>query len=178
MAASLSPFARRVPSSDAGDRDDELRRAMELLFYAYRDFIAEPDKLLQARGFGRAHHRVVHFVGRNPGITVNELLAILKITKQSLGRVLGQLIREGIVQQETRARDKRHRHLTLTPQGQAFEERVSADQRNRIAAAFAAVGPAAALGFEEVLRHMINDSGDLARFDREPRAAAERNQGA
>src|SRR3546814_5831813 len=76
-------------------REEELRQAMELLFFAYRDFTGEPDKILAAYGFGRAHHRVIYFVGRNPGITVSELLAILRITKQSLSRVLGQLVGEG-----------------------------------------------------------------------------------
>jgi DNA-binding MarR family transcriptional regulator len=70
---------------------------MELLFYAYRDFTAEPDAILDTYGFGRAHHRVIYFVGRNPRITVTELLAILRITKQSLSRVLGQLVREGFI---------------------------------------------------------------------------------
>jgi DNA-binding MarR family transcriptional regulator len=163
MAATLSPLAR-VPNQ--ASTDDDVRRAMELLFFAYRDFIAEPDNLLTELEFGRAHHRVIHFVGRNPGITVSELLAILKITKQSLGRVLGQLIEKGIVRQDPGARDKRHRHLTLTDEGRALELRVSADQRKRIAEAFAGVGPDAVAGFERVLRAMIIDPADLARLDR------------
>ena len=77
--------------------DDELRQGIELLFYAYRDFTAEPDAMLAKLGLGRAHHRVIYFVGRNPGITVGELLGILRITKQSLGRVLGQLVRDGYI---------------------------------------------------------------------------------
>jgi DNA-binding MarR family transcriptional regulator len=97
---------------------------------------------------------------------VSELLGILKITKQSLGRVLGQLIEKGIVRQDPGARDKRHRHLTLTDEGRALELRVSADQRKRIAEAFAAVGPDAVAGFERVLRAMILDPADLARLDR------------
>jgi len=163
MAGTLSPLAR---PPDHQPSDDDVRRAMELLFFAYRDFIAEPDNLLNELGFGRAHHRVIHFVGRNPGITVSELLAILKITKQSLGRVLGQLIEQGIVRQDPGARDKRHRHLTLTEQGQSLELRVSQDQRKRIAAAFADVGSDAVAGFERVLRAMILDPIDLSRLDR------------
>jgi DNA-binding MarR family transcriptional regulator len=146
--------------------DDELRRAMELLFYAYRDFIAEPDKILQSFEFGRAHHRVVHFVGRNPGITVSDLLAILKITKQSLARVLSQLVQEGIVQQETGAKDKRHRHLSLTEKGRQFEALVSAEQRRRLVAAFADAGPEAVEGWTRVLTRMINEPGDMARLKR------------
>jgi DNA-binding MarR family transcriptional regulator len=163
MAGTLSPFAR-LP--DDQPSDDDVRRAMELLFFAYRDFIAEPDNLLNELGFGRAHHRVIHFVGRNPGITVSELLAILKITKQSLGRVLSQLIEQGIVRQDPGARDKRHRHLTLTDEGRRLELRVSEDQRKRIAEAFGEVGADAVAGFERVLRAMILDSVDLARLDR------------
>ncbi len=163
MATSLSPLAR---VSNQAPSDDDVRRAMELLFFAYRDFIAEPDNLLTELEFGRAHHRVIHFVGRNPGITVSELLGILKITKQSLGRVLGQLIEKGIVRQDPGARDKRHRHLTLTEAGRALELRVSADQRKRITEAFATVGPDAVAGFERVLRSMILDPADLARLDR------------
>ena len=78
-------------------RDEELIRGIEMLFYAYRDFTSDPDEILKAYGFGRAHHRVVHFVGRNPGMTVTELLTILKVTKQSLSRVLSQLVHEGFV---------------------------------------------------------------------------------
>lgn len=157
----------RTPPSIRTDPDDEaLRRAMELLFYAYRDFIAEPDNILRSLDFGRAHHRVIHFVGCNPGITVSELLGILKITKQSLGRVLGQLVRDGIVRHEAGTRDKRHRHLTLTEKGRMLEERVSADQRRRFAEAFAAAGPDAVAGFEAVLRQMINDPTDVDRLDR------------
>ena len=76
-------------------REEELRQAMELLFFAYKDFTSEPDRLLERYGFGRAHHRVLYFVGRNPAISVSELLKILGITKQSLSRVLSQLVREG-----------------------------------------------------------------------------------
>jgi len=164
MAGTVSPFAR---VTDQMPHDDDVRRAMELLFFAYRDFIAEPDALLDELGFGRAHHRVIHFVGRNPGITVSELLSILKITKQSLGRVLGQLIDQGIVRQDPGARDKRHRHLTLTDKGTALELRVSADQRRRIAEAFAGAGVDAVAGFERVLRAMILDPADLVRIDRD-----------
>ena len=81
--------------------DAELRKAMELLFFAYRDFTAEPDSILARYDFGRAHHRVIYFVGADAGMSVSDLLAILKITKQSLSRVLGQLLREGFIEQQT-----------------------------------------------------------------------------
>src|SRR5579871_1931215 len=87
-------------------REEEVRLAIELLFFAYRDFTAEPDAILAKLGFGRAHHRVIYFVGREPGTTVNALLATLRITKQSLSRVLGQLIREGYIVQRTGTTDR------------------------------------------------------------------------
>ena len=95
-------------------REEELRRGIELLFYAYRDFTAEPDAILARYKFGRAHHRVIYFVGRNPGITVGELLAILRITKQSLSRVLGHLVRDEFIRPRHGARDRRRRLLYLT----------------------------------------------------------------
>lgn len=85
-------------------REEELRQGIELLFYAYRDFTEVADQMLAQYNFGRAHHRVIYFVSRNPGITVSDLLAILKITKQSLSRVLGQLVREGFIEQKPACR--------------------------------------------------------------------------
>ena len=81
-----------------------MRQGIELLFFAYRDFTAEPDAILARYDFGRAHHRVIHFVGRHPQMTVGELLGILRITKQSLSRVLGQLVRQGFIIQRPGAR--------------------------------------------------------------------------
>src|SRR6516162_292732 len=92
-------------------REEELRQGIELLYYAYRDFTAEPDAMLARYGFGRAHHRVIYFVGRHPHMTVSDLLGILRITKQSLSRVLGQLVRQGFITQHTGQRDRRQRLL-------------------------------------------------------------------
>ena len=103
-------------------RDEELRQGMEILFYAYRDFTFDPDALLMKHGFGRAHHRVIYFVNRNPDISVRELLGILRITKQSLSRVLGQLIHEGYVSQQTNVKDRRQRLLRLTEKGEELEQ--------------------------------------------------------
>jgi len=130
---------------------------MELLFYAYRDFTAEPDAILATYGFGRAHHRVIYFVGRNPGIAVNQLLDILKITKQSLSRVLGQLMREGFVARRTDAADRRRRLLFLTDKGRKLEVQLTRRQSARIARAYAEAGGAAAAGFRAVLRGIINE---------------------
>src|ERR1700685_1091344 len=116
--------------------DEEVRQGIELLFFAYRDFTAEPDAILTHYNFGRAHHRVVHFVGRRPQITVGDLLTILKITKQSLNRVLGQLVRQGFIVQHRGAQDRRQRLLELTERGRELERRLSAPQRARVAGAY------------------------------------------
>ncbi|MEQ9643194.1 MAG: MarR family transcriptional regulator [Alphaproteobacteria bacterium] len=136
--------------------DAALRQAIELLFYAYRDFTSDPDAILNEYGFGRAHHRVVHFIGRNPGITVSDLLAILKITKQSLSRVLSQLVREGFVRQQQGSRDRRQRLLHLTEKGAELDHRLEAPQRVRFAAAFREAGPEAAAAYRKVLAGLIN----------------------
>src|SRR5579864_4372637 len=104
-------------------REEAVREGIELLFFSYRDFTAEPDAILVQYGFGRAHHRVVHFVGRHPQITVGELLDILRITKQSLNRVLGQLVRQGFIIQHQGTEDRRQRLLELTAKGRELEER-------------------------------------------------------
>ncbi len=152
---------RWAVSGDIGEA--ALRRAMELLFFAYRDFTAEADALLVRYGFGRAHHRVIYFVGRNPGITVSDLLGILRITKQSLSRVLGQLMEGGFIDRRTDPDDRRLRRLYLTPEAQVLERTLTERQTAHIAAAFSEAGPAAAEGFAAVLRSMINP-GDRRRF--------------
>ena len=144
--------------------DNELRLSMELLFYAYRDFIGPPDKILREYKFGRAHHRVIHFVGRNPGIAVRDLLSILRITKQSLSRVLLDLLRSGIVQQDQGTQDRRQRLLSLTDKGRVFEVQVSQSQRDRISASFASAGPEAVEGFRKVLLGMISDPSDVQKL--------------
>ena len=103
-------------------RDEELIQGIELLFYAYRDFTGDPDAVLEEYGFGRAHHRVIHFVSRNPGMSVAELLEILRITKQSLSRVLGQLVERGFILQKKGTRDRRQRLLYLTETGIGLAE--------------------------------------------------------
>jgi DNA-binding MarR family transcriptional regulator len=148
-------------------REEDLRRGMELLFFAYRDFSAEPDGLLAKYAFGRAHHRAIYFVGRYPNISVTELLNILRITKQSLSRVLSQLVREGVVVQKPGSSDRRQRRLALTEKGVALEQALTARQRERFARAFRQAGAEAVEGFRQVLLQLINER-DQARF-REPR---------
>ena len=137
--------------------DEELRDAMELLFFSYRDFIRKPDTILEEYNFGRAHHRVIHFVGRNPDINVTHLLSILRITKQSLSRVLSQLVRENFIQQLEGPIDRRQRLLSLTQKGYELEDKLSRDQRNRITSAFERAGPEAVNAFYKVLLNMMNN---------------------
>jgi DNA-binding MarR family transcriptional regulator len=137
--------------------EEEIRQGIELLFYAYRDFTSDPDEILAGYGFGRAHHRVLHFVNRNPGMTVTQLLAILRITKQSLARVLGALIEQGLVRQDRGARDRRQRLLFLTAEGEALERRVSAPQRDRVARAYREAGAEAVAGYRKVLAGLIDE---------------------
>jgi DNA-binding MarR family transcriptional regulator len=147
-----------------GGDEKVLRRAIELLFFAYRDFTGEADGLLARYGFGRAHHRVIYFVGRHPGIGVGDLLAILKITKQSLARVLGQLVDGGFIVQRPAAGDRRRRRLYLTAEAEALERTLTERQAERIAAAYREAGPVAAEGFAAVLRGIVNPT-DRRRFD-------------
>ena len=146
--------------------DEEIRQGIELLFFAYRDFTAEPDEILAEYGFGRAHHRVVHFVGRNPQVTVGELLGILRITKQSLNRVLGQLMRRGFIIQHRGAQDRRQRLLELTDSGRELEHRLSAPQRARVGSAYRKAGAQAVDGFRKILLGIIGSDADRRRFAR------------
>lgn len=136
-------------------REAELRLAQDLLFFGYRDFTAGPDQILAELGMGRAHHRVLHYVGRRPGITVGELLSILAITKQSLGRVLQPLIEDGYVMQNPGRHDKRQRLLSLTEKGLAFERRLFECQREVIMRAYREAGPQAVEGFRRVMRGLM-----------------------
>jgi DNA-binding MarR family transcriptional regulator len=147
-------------------REDELRQGIELLFYAYRDFTSEPDAILAQYGFGRAHHRVIYFVGRHPEMTVTELLGILKITKQSLSRVLSQLVEQGFVKQRAGERDRRQRLLELTAKGTELERLLSETQRARVANAYREAGAQAVEGFRKVMLGIIGSPDDRARFER------------
>jgi DNA-binding MarR family transcriptional regulator len=129
---------------------------IELLFFAYRDFVGDPDEVLSKLAFGRAHHRVLHFVNRNPGMTVADLLDILNITKQSLGRVLKQLVDQGHVVQKEGALDRRQRLLYVTPKGEALALRLAALQTVRINRAFAELGPDAHVAARKFLTAMID----------------------
>lgn len=139
-------------------REEEIRLAQDLLFFAYRDFTNAADVILEELGLGRAHHRALHFIGRNPGITVSDLLAILRITKQSLARVLTVLMEEGYVAQTQGRADRRQRLLTLTQTGQALERRLFERQRERLLAAYREAGGVAVDGFRRVMRAIMDES--------------------
>jgi len=151
-------------------REEELRQGIELLYYAYRDFTAEPDAMLARYGFGRAHHRVIYFVGRHPQMSVSDLLGILRITKQSLSRVLGQLVRQGFIRQSPGSRDRRQRLLELTDKGTELERQLSENQRQRVAKAYREAGGPAVEGFRKVMLGIMSSEADRRRFDRGPPA--------
>ncbi len=140
--------------------EEDLRRAMELLFFAYREFTAGPDAVLADFGFGRAHHRALYFIGRHPGNSVGDLIAILRITKQSLARVLVQLIEQGIVEQTSDPTDRRRKCLSLTEKGRQLEARLTDGQMRHIRHAYRAAGSGAARDFEAVLGAMASGADE------------------
>jgi DNA-binding MarR family transcriptional regulator len=140
-------------------REEELRVAHDILFFAMRDLTASADGMLAELGYGRAHHRALHWISRRPGLKVGELLSILGITKQSLTRVLGPLIRQGFVAQVPGQSDRRQRLLTLTDKGTALERKLFETQRDRLMAAYREAGGPAVDGFKRVLRSLTMQQG-------------------
>ena len=138
--------------------DDQLLQGIELLFFAYRGFTSDPDLILENYTYGRAHHRAVHFIQRRPGTTVNSLLEILGVTKQSLNRVLRQLIEDGLVESKVGEKDRRERHLFLTKSGKDLESELSFAQRKRLRTAYKEAGPDAVQGFRKVLENITDPS--------------------
>jgi DNA-binding MarR family transcriptional regulator len=136
--------------------DEQLRKGIEAMFFAYRGFTADPDRILEGMDYGRAHHRAIHFIHRSPGTTVSNLLSVLGVTKQSLNRVLRTLVTDGLVEARIGRRDKRERHLHLTAKGQELERELSDAQRARMRAAYRAAGPQAVSGFRQVLEAMMD----------------------
>lgn len=129
---------------------------IELLFFAYRDFVGDADHVLETFGFGRAHHRVVHFVHRYPGLTVADLLDVLRITKQSLGRVLKQLLDEGYIVQQAGDQDRRQRLLFATAKGEALVAKLAGLQTDRIIRALHELDASGAAAVSQFLRSMID----------------------
>jgi DNA-binding MarR family transcriptional regulator len=150
--------SRPAVAGPSTPREEDMRLAQDLMFFAYRDFTNAADVILEELGFGRAHHRALHFIGRNPGITVSDLLLILRITKQSLARVLGALVERGYVAQAPGREDRRQRLLTLTPSGEALERRCFERQRERLAPAYREAGAAAVDGYRRVMQAIMDDS--------------------
>ena len=136
--------------------DDQLRRGIEAMFFAYRAFTADPDMILADMDYGRAHHRAIHFVHREPGLTVTALLDVLGVTKQSLNRVLRSLVEDGLVDARVGQRDRRERHLHLTPEGRALERKLASAQQARMRSAYRTAGPEAVSGFRQVLEAMMD----------------------
>lgn len=136
--------------------DEQLRQGIEAMFFAYRGFTADPDRILELYSYGRAHHRALHFINGSPGTTVNNLLDILGVTKQSLNRVLRTLIEDGLVESHVGRTDRRKRHLFLTEEGENLEQKLSDAQRLRMRSAFRAAGPEAVSGFRTVLEAMMD----------------------
>jgi DNA-binding MarR family transcriptional regulator len=144
-------------AASPGGRATHLRwDIIELLFFAYRDFVGDADHVLEDFGFGRAHHRVIHFVHRYPGLKVADLLDVLRITKQSLGRVLKQLLDEGYIVQKPGARDRRERLLFATAKGEALVGKLAGLQTDRITRAIGELDPAGAETVRQFLRGMID----------------------
>ncbi len=139
-------------------REEEIRLAQDLLFFAYRDFTHAADEVLEELGLGRAHHRALHFIGRNPGLPVSELLGILGITKQSLARVVAELSERGLVTTNPGRADRRQRLLRLTESGEALERRLYERQRERLSGAFREAGGGAVEGFRRVMRGIMNEA--------------------
>lgn len=140
-------------------REEEIRQGMELLYFGYRGFTAGPDSVLRPLGFGRAHHRVLYFVGRNPNMTVSALLGILRITKQSLSRVLKELVEKGFILQRPGATDRRQRCLALSASGEALEKQLFEAQRQTLARAYREAGAQAVEGFRRVLFMLADVDG-------------------
>jgi DNA-binding MarR family transcriptional regulator len=164
---------RAGPAEPAGRPSGEpIWDLIELLFFAYRDFVSDPDDALAKIGFGRAHHRVLHFINRNPGMKVADLLDILKITKQSLGRVLKQLVDQGYVVQREGANDRRQRLLYVTPKGETLAMKLAGLQTARVERALAELGPDAHEAARRFLIALLDANGRdavlrlIARADR------------
>lgn len=149
--------------------DEQLKKGIEAMYFAYRGFTADPDRILEKHGYGRAHHRAIHFIRRNPGTTVNNLLSLLGVTKQSLNRVLRTLVEDGLVESRVGTRDKRERHLHLTDKGQVLEAELSDAQSARMRAAYREVGAEAVAGFRKVLEAMMDP--DMRRHFNVPKDA-------
>lgn len=157
-AAPVTPL-KVTPASPLFLREDEIRRGIELLYFGYTAMIRGADAILEAQGLGRAHHRALYFIARRPGLSVGELIGLLGITKQSLGRVLNDLTERGLVEQRVGTVDRRQRLLSLTPSGAALEARLFAELERSMARAYGEAGQQAVTGFWAVLMGLVPPDG-------------------
>ncbi|MFN3686803.1 MarR family winged helix-turn-helix transcriptional regulator [Salinarimonas sp.] len=169
----------RADGQDAAGDDAPAYDLIELFFFAYRDFVSEPDRILDRYGFGRAHHRVLHFVARNPGLTIAELLEILKITKQSLNRVLKELIEKDFVESRPGTVDRRQRLLFTTRAGAELGLELARLQSARVRRALADASPQARAAISAYLLGMIepNERAEVARRIARPSPRAVESRG-
>jgi DNA-binding MarR family transcriptional regulator len=144
-------------NSSSSDREQELNEALEALHFAFRAVVAKPDAILAERGLSRVHHRILYFIGRQPGLSVNELLSTLGISKQSLNTPLRQLTELGLVESKIDTTDRRIRRLTLTPSGSCLEQQLSGDQRQRFAKVFEVVGQEGETAWRQVMHLLAED---------------------
>jgi DNA-binding MarR family transcriptional regulator len=158
----------KSPANPLFLREEELRQGIELMFYSYRDFTFEADQQLKRYHLGRAHHRALYFIGRHPGQTVGHLLSILKVTKQSISRVLKDLLEQGYVEQKSGPRDRRERRLELTEKGKKLERELTDRQSQRFARAYRETGADAVEGFRKVLLGLL-DPAERAEVDKRVR---------
>ncbi|MEO1169045.1 MAG: MarR family transcriptional regulator [Pseudomonadota bacterium] len=152
-------------------REAEIRRGIELLFFGHAELMRSGDDILDAKTLGRAHHRALYFIARKPGLAVGELIALLGVTKQSLGRTLGELDERGLITRERGQRDRRQVLIRLTADGETLETELFAAFRERMIAAYGEAGPNAVTGFWAVLEKLLTDdmrdrASDLARAPR------------
>jgi DNA-binding MarR family transcriptional regulator len=151
-------MAAPIPASPLFLREPEIRRGIELLYFGYANLTRSIDSGLAKQGLGRAHHRALYFIARQPDLTVSALLSILGITKQSLGRVLGELAERGMVETRTGERDRRQRLLRLTPTGAALESELFEALREKMSTAYSSAGQGAVGGFWAVLEGLMPES--------------------
>lgn len=161
-AVRRSSSMNSVKSASPAEHNDggahvDIVACIELFYFAYRDFTCDPDTILEQYGFGRAHHRVLHFVHRNPGLKVAQLLDILKITKQSLARVLKQLVDEGFIFQRAGDEDRRERRLYVSAKGARLTDKLTQIQVKRLESALSTAGPGADRLARQFLFAMITD---------------------
>ncbi len=140
-----------VDSNDSPKERQRLNQALEALHFGFRAITAHPDERLRVLGYSRVHHRILYFVGRNPGCSVNELLGIMRVSKQYLNRPLRQLVADGYIQSKRDTRDRRVKRLRLTPKGRRLEEKLTGEQRMQLAEVFRKAGPEAEAGWRRVM---------------------------